>query len=141
MPSYKHLFAEGDTRGEDLVAYLMSLGQASMADRAAFTRSWVPAEPIAGSAHDGQRLFERSCSPCHGLEGAADGPLSKTLFRPAMDLTKGSFFYVSAEATPDEQTLALARIVKFGLPGTNMAGHEYFTDKEVANIVAYLQSL
>jgi cytochrome c1 len=39
---------------------------------------------------------------------------------------------------PDPQ---LARIVKFGLIGTPMPGHEWFSDQQVADVVAFLRTL
>jgi cytochrome c oxidase cbb3-type subunit 2 len=35
----------------------------------------------------------------------------------------------------------LAQIVKFGIPGTDMPGHEYLPDADVASLTLYLQQI
>lgn len=142
MPSYGYLFQDGDARGESLVMYMTSLGRTAAVARAAFLQSWSPrAERTEVSADNGRRHFDRSCSMCHGVSGKGDGVLAPLVFRPAMNLTKGAFFYVPPTATSDEQTLALSRIVKFGLPGLHMPGHEVFADQDILDIVAYVKQL
>jgi hypothetical protein len=37
--------------------------------------------------------------------------------------------------------LALARLIKFGLPATAMAGHEYLDDATVVSLAQYVQAL
>ena len=141
MPSYRHLFSEGTTRGDELVAYLLSLGSDRIIDRVAQAQAWLPKQPLSGSVHGGQKLFQRNCTPCHGRDGYGDGLLDDAYLRPALNLRKGVFWYAAAYGAPEDQALALARIVKFGLPGTSMPGHEYYTDREIGHVVAYLQSL
>jgi cytochrome c oxidase cbb3-type subunit 2 len=36
---------------------------------------------------------------------------------------------------------AVARIIKFGLPGTPMAGHEYLRDDEVVSLARHVRTL
>jgi cytochrome c oxidase cbb3-type subunit 2 len=36
---------------------------------------------------------------------------------------------------------ALARIIRFGLPGQAMAGHESLSDREVSGLVRFVQTL
>ncbi len=141
MPSYRHLFDGGSTRGEDLVAYLMSLGEESLMEHVAQAAAWQPRAVLPGSADRGKTLFERSCASCHGPDGAGDGPLASVFNRPAANLRKGPFWFVAQGLEPDAQAVALARIVKYGLPGSPMAGHEYFSDADVSHVVAYLQAM
>jgi len=140
MPSYAHLFAAGSTRGEDLVAYLDSLGATEGPSRLAAIQSWRPPESIAGHAAAGAAVFARHCTPCHGADGRGDGPEAVTFARPAMNLRKGPFWYVPRDATPQEQAVALARIVRFGVPGTSMPGHESFTDRQLADVLSFVQA-
>lgn len=142
MPSYAHLFEEGATRGEDLVAYLGSLGQDRFLDRAALVQSWQPDEDVPpGVAARGAAVFARFCTPCHGSEGRGDGPQAQRVARPAMNLRKGAFWYAGAAATPGEKSVALQRIVRFGVAGTSMPGHEAFDDQRVADVAAFLLEL
>jgi mono/diheme cytochrome c family protein len=141
MPSYAHLFAGASSRGKDLVAYLASLGRDHAAARLQFTMAWEPPSREPGDASRGRAVFQRFCTPCHGPEGRGDGPQAAWFSRPAMNLRKGAFWYVGSGRTPDQETAALSRIVRFGVAGTSMPGHEVFSDRQVADVVAYLQQL
>jgi len=142
MPSYAYLFAGGDRRGEDLVAYLASLGHPHLAERMHFIQRWAPeADASASSTVRGAALFQQSCSPCHGMEGRGDGPASGFFLRPNLNLKKGDFAYAPASTPEPERSRRLARIVKFGVFGTPMPGHEYFGDQEIVDVVAFLRTL
>ncbi len=72
----------------------------------------------------GARVFERSCSLCHGVDGAGgDGP----------DLTRGVFRHGSSDA-------ALFRNILTGIPNTGMGGI-YQPDKKIWQVVSYVRSL
>jgi len=148
MPSYARLFEDGDTRGTDLVAYLGSLGRdTAPTHRALAETAEVPSRP--GSVAHGQALFGRYCAPCHGAGGQGDGPLAPAILRDdptpdarrVMNLAKGAFWAVSW--SPRDATLesAIARTIRFGVPGTPMPGHEYLNDSQVADLVAYVEHL
>jgi cytochrome c oxidase cbb3-type subunit 2 len=144
MPSYAHLF--GDGRGDDLVAYLSSLGAGSERARYALTQAApVPARPAAPAAlavRRGGRLFAELCSPCHGRHGGGDGPLAPALGRrPAIDLRKPRWWLVSWGPGSEPEGEALARVVRFGVPTTSMPGHEWLSDEQVAEVVAFVQAL
>ena len=49
--------------------------------------------------------------------------------------------HVPDDLTGEDEWQALAGIVKFGVLGTPMAGHEYLEDVDIADIVAYVQTL
>ena len=142
MPSYAHLFGEGSTRGEDLVAYLMSLGRGHEADRFAALQAWQPpVPPLSPEPERGRAIFQRFCTPCHGTEGRGDGPVATVFNRPAMNLRKGLFWYTGQGLTAEQQHAALSRIVRFGVYGMSMPGHETFTDQQVADVASFLQEL
>ena len=141
MPGYAHLF-EGSTRGDDLVAFLTSRGAESRVDRFMYTQAFRLAEPPGtGSKAQGALLFARHCAACHGRAGRGDGVLSGVFRRPAMDLAKGSFWLVPRGPGLGSETEGLARVIRFGVPGTSMPGHEYFSDDEIADLVAYVRGL
>ena len=142
MPSYAHLFADHSTRGEDLVAYLGSLGRGREAERFALISRWTP--PSTRKAPDpgrGATVFRRYCTPCHGPEGRGDGPEAARFFRPAMNLRKGAFWYTGQGLTPEQQHAALSRLVRFVVYGTSMPGHETLRSQQVADVAAYVQQL
>lgn len=149
MPSYAYLFARdgdgGGTPGDDLVAYLDSLGWGTGAARQAL----IEAAPVPGvrevrraSVAEGRRLFGRYCAPCHGAGGRGDGPFAAVLRRPGMDLGKGALWSVSwGEDGAESEPAALARVIRFGISGSPMPGHESLNREQVAELVAYVETV
>lgn len=137
MPSYAHLFRGDGRRGHDLVAYLMSLGAATAVER--WTLTGQEAVPrLAGSPERGRGLFGEYCAVCHGAEGRGDGPLAAQLNDPKANLRKGRFASLRPGAEP--VAAGLARAVRHGLPPTAMPGHEWLTDRQVADLVAFVRT-
>jgi cytochrome c oxidase cbb3-type subunit 2 len=136
MPAYAHLFKPGDTRGEALLAYLASLGADTHAERGTLVQTWAPA-PGTRPSPAGARRFASLCAPCHGEGGGGDGPLAGSLGVKPIDFGRDAWRYVRGE----DELLALMRIVKFGVPGTAMAGHEYLNDGDVFALALHVRSL
>ena len=137
MPTYAHLFAAGDPRGPDLVAYLGSLGRERMEERNDFIARWRPATTTDNLTAAGP-LFATLCIACHGPAGHGDGTMSAALVPAPPDWTRGPRY---RPATGEDELLFLARLIKFGLPNSPMAGHEYLPDSEVLGLARYVQSL
>jgi cytochrome c oxidase cbb3-type subunit 2 len=125
MPSYRHLF--DDRRGEDLIAYLRTAGVDGIGARMERAASWQPS-PEASDA-DGAALFSRHCATCHGADGKGGGFTGRLLARPPANLTAGPFIWTGGSFAED--SLKAARVIKFGIPGTDMPGHESLTDAQV----------
>ncbi len=137
MPSYAPLFADG--RGEALIAYLQSTAIGWVNTCAGKAADWFPSKTAtAGTPADGLRLFARLCSACHGEGGRGDGPLAAVLSKPPANLAAGPFLWT---AGADSLELRISRVVKFGLPGTDMAGHEVLSDGEVLALTDYVRHL
>lgn len=124
MPSYAHLFESG--RGEDLVRYLKESGVSETAALIGKSSGWKPL--ATASRGDGNSLFLTHCAACHGAFGGGHGPLSLEFARRPANLRDGPFSW-----TPEggDLELRVARVIKFGLPGTDMPGHEVLTDAEI----------
>jgi len=141
MPSYAHLFEQGSTKGDDLVAYLRSLGGGTVVERAEKVRR-IPASgqtsngnPVRGSA-----LFSRNCAQCHGLHGHGDGQLLADAPTEPRDLLKSKWWFVSrGENEPEAE--ALARVIRYGLPGMTMPGHETWSSRDVEDVVAWVRAM
>jgi len=133
MPAYGHLFEDG--RGDDLIAYLTSLGAATVGERMDTINAWRP-EPTTSpiTMKHAMTLFTRNCAPCHGRSGRGDGPYAHHWQRPATDLARAPFRFVRDR--PDDPTIA--RAIKFGIPGTDMPGHETLTDREISGLARYI---
>lgn len=141
MPSYAYLFAPGDTRGDDLVAYLDTRGVAFSSERFAAVRAWTLPADLTPDAGRGRLVFERRCVACHGPEGRGDGPLAKELRTPGLDLLKPELRAVRRGAAEEPEPVQLARVVKFGLAPASMPGHETMRDADIADVVAYVLAL
>lgn len=137
MPSYAHLFSPGDGRGEALVAYLASLGGDTAGEHGAVALAWRPApDASVVPPEEAARLFARNCVQCHGPAGRGDGRLGPQLGSPPPDWSRPGWRRV-----PDGDETALARLIKFGAPGTAMAGHEAFSDGEIVGLARHVKLL
>ncbi len=135
MPSYRYLFE--DPRGDDLVAYLHDLGGESHRRPVA----WHPSTAAIAQANSdgGQRLFQLYCTTCHGGSGHTRGTWRTSFKNLPPQVAAGTFTRIPASDSPAERRERLATIVKFGLPGTDMPGHEYLPDREIASISLWLE--
>jgi cbb3-type cytochrome c oxidase subunit II len=141
MPSYGFLFH--DERGDDLVAYLVSLHATDTERHLTKERLWQPsvAAVAEASAADGQRLYRRDCANCHDAEGLTRRAWQSNFKRLPPDLAKGPYFYLSPSGSQEQRTIRLEQIAKFGIPGTDMAGHEYLSDRDIASISLWLSQV
>ena len=142
MPRYDRLFKPGDGRGEALVAYLCSLGAQTVPERLESIARWRPSTDAVRLSHSPQateRLYSRLCAGCHGAQGKGDGPLAASLGTTPPDFS-GTGWRHQPEAG-ESQRVSVARIIKFGIIGTPMAGHEYLDDQEVLGLADYVVGL
>ncbi len=139
MPSYGFLFR--DERGDDLVAYLESLPSADAAQHLAEEKLWQPsAKAVAeAGARQGGQLFQVYCATCHDAGG--DTRWQAHFRRLPPDLTVGPYYDLPLSGPPAQRTNRLAQIAKFGIPGTDMPGHEYLSDADIASISLWLSQV
>jgi cytochrome c oxidase cbb3-type subunit 2 len=132
MPSYGFLFRDG--RGDDLVAYLGSLKGVGTEQHLTAEKAWHlnPAAVAAANARDGERIFQRHCATCHDAGGRTRRRMSFKRLPP--DLTVGPYLNLLPNVASAQQMDRLAQIAKFGIPGTDMPGHEYLSDEEIASL-------
>lgn len=134
MPSFGFLFR--DPRGGDLVAYLESLHGAGAQQHIAEENHWKPAEAAlykADAAH-GQQLYLRFCATCHSPEGRTRSAWQSDFKRVPTNLVNGPFHDLPTSGNEQDQLIRLEQIAKFGIPGTDMPGHEYLSDNEIASV-------
>lgn len=134
MPSYAHLFI--DTRGDDLSAFLRDASAEAISAHAATASSCTPQPNDA--IPDGAPLFLNHCATCHGPVGHGDGKFASSLAKRPTDLDRGPFIW-----TPSGPDLGnrIARTIKFGLPGTDMPGHETLDDTQIVSLARYVEYL
>ncbi len=124
MPSYAHLFDH--EKGDDLIRFLKDSSVAGIAQVMETASHWQPT--ISSKRDNGDALFVACCASCHGDTGQGNGPLAQYLSRKPANLVAGPFVWTPAGEALD---LHISRILKFGIPGTDMAGHETLTDSQI----------
>jgi cytochrome c oxidase cbb3-type subunit 2 len=134
MPSYAYLC--NDRRGDDLLAYLKASDAEATRELMAEAARWKPATTTGGS--DGAALFAAQCAVCHGTTGGGNGPLAARFFRPPANLSDGPFIRT---VPGDDLGLRVARVIKFGIPGTDMPGHETLVDGAVSALTDHVLRL
>jgi len=134
MPSYAHLF--NDQRGDDLVAYLKSLGADRAFEIIAEREKWQPAQ--SAKQADAKHLFANHCAACHGCDARGGGKLASLLIRPPTNLADGPYLWTAGEG--EDAWQRVARTIKFGHPGTDMPGHEVFDDAMIRAMTDELMS-
>ena len=143
MPSYNYLFA--DQRGDDLVAYMASLQEPR--DAAHLHRmlaSWTPASQLPAHfdntphAADGEHLFTAYCATCHLAGGRARTKWGFAFRQLPPDLFAAPLLQLGSSGATEARTVELERIMKFGIPGTDMPGHEYLPDADLSTLAHWV---
>ncbi len=143
MPSYEPLFEQPNPRGDDLVAYLQSLRTpGTEAAQTALRSSWQPSENPGAIADldQGGTLFALYCSTCHAPNGATRERWRQDFQRLPPNLATGPWLHLDVARPSDQRVEDLAHIIRFGIPGTDMPGHEYFSDHDILSIAGWLNS-
>src|SRR5262245_46556185 len=88
----------------------------------------------AADLEKGKTVYETRCSPCHGPEGAGDGPAAAALTPKPRNFRDPAFW--------SGRTVAQLRLaVRDGRPGTLMAPFAgVLSDAEIDDVIAYVQS-
>ena len=147
MPSYAYLFRSQPgnqsgtpSRGDDLIAYLQTLRDPDSEHLFAELAWHLPAAAFArASPQRGAQLFSTFCVTCHMPTGETRLAWRSSFRRLPPILSIGPIQDLSAQSSPNQRRDRLAQIVKFGIPGTDMPGHEYFSDRDVASLSLWLQ--
>ena len=142
MPNYSYLFKSG--RGDALVAYLGSLkSPQSEQHLRGVMNNWQPsAASIAGADRlDGSKLFKEHCATCHEAGGEARTRWASSFTRLPPNLATDHLLYIPADEGSAQLRARIATIIKFGLPGTNMPGHEYLPDAQIEAIAKWVVAM
>jgi len=103
--------------------------------------SWhLPNDGNTGNS-DGAKLIEKYCLTCHSDSGATRRICGKDFKRLPPDFATGPFAYAPAAADVKWRRDRIAQIIKFGLVGTDMPGHEYLPDAEIAAMAESIAKL
>jgi cbb3-type cytochrome c oxidase subunit II len=138
MPSYAFLFR--NQRGNDLVAYLASLHGPGTEQHISDEQNWhLPADAISeADISEGQQLYSQYCATCHSADGRTRNAWQSEFVESPAILTSAASAGTQSVNPSSSRTDHLAQIIKFGIPNSDMAGHEYFSDKNIASISLWL---
>ncbi len=139
MPSYAYLFR--NRSGDELVAYLSSLKSPDSKEHLQHELStWQPSARSHQAANrlNGKALCREYCATCHSADGAAMRRWGVDFLHKPQSLIAGRWKQIPANADFSEQRLDLARIIKFGMPGTDMPGHEYLPDAQIVAMARWV---
>ncbi|HEY8962033.1 MAG TPA: cbb3-type cytochrome c oxidase subunit II, partial [Luteolibacter sp.] len=138
MPSYARLLEDG--RADDLIAWLRQDAAGQAVEVWSASSKWRPEHVPVGDLERGRERFARDCAVCHGTEGRGDGRLAQAMRTPPRNLIAGPFGLSSAK--PEEEPFVpVMRVIRFGIPGTDMPGHETWTDQTLADVAAWVLAL
>jgi cytochrome c oxidase cbb3-type subunit 2 len=137
MPPFGFLF--NDERGDDLVSYLASLHTGDLQAHIAQQQSWRPSAAALTRANPAEAaaVYRTFCSTCHDADGPIRQKWAASFSRLPADLKNGSFRYVP-DGDANARALRIAQIAKFGIAGTDMPGHEYLSDEQIASVSQWL---
>jgi cytochrome c oxidase cbb3-type subunit 2 len=142
MPSYAYLFTS--ERGDDLLAYLASLRSPDSEQHLREQISAWEASPqsvIEANQLNGKSLFSEYCATCHETEGSVHQQWHASFRVLPSDLANAPLHSVPKDANFAQQQNAIAKIIKFGIPGTSMPGHEYLSDTQVEAIADWVMTM
>ncbi len=83
---------------------------------------------------EGEGLFTQRCASCHGVSGAGDGALARSLTKLPPEIGT-----VAWQA--EHSDLQIATVVKEGLAGSAMPPSHDLSDAQAASVVAYVRTL
>jgi len=94
-----------------------------------------------GVMRSGRVLYMRHCSHCHGTAGDGHGPTAEYLNPRPRDYRHGVFKFTSTNDMSKVSRDDLARVLRYGIPGTYMPSFLLLTDAELHAIVEYVRFL
>lgn len=97
-------------------------------------------QAVAGDKEKGKALYQNLCVTCHGMDGLGDGPVAASLppeMKPA-NLQTGKYKFATNDAKMKELLQKGGAAV--GLSPL-MSGAPGATDADLANLIAYLNSI
>ncbi len=99
------------------------------------------ADVKAGNAEAGAAVFDNHCAFCHGAKGFGDGPAAE-LFDPRPRDFRPGLYKIRSTQTGELPTDAdILHTVTNGMPGTGMPSFRHLTDKEIADVIAFVKTL
>ncbi len=89
---------------------------------------------------EGQKVYEKRCWYCHGIEGKGDGPAAKTMFPKPRNFTRNEYKVRSTAAGSVPTDEDLFRIITSGIEGTAMPFWSTISEKERWQVIYYIKT-
>ncbi|MBI4011685.1 MAG: c-type cytochrome [Candidatus Rokubacteria bacterium] len=87
----------------------------------------------------GQRLYEKQCAACHGVDGRGEGEAAYLLYPKPRDFTAGRFALASTwERVPTDEDLY--RTISRGMPGSAMPSWGHLSEEERWALVHFVKT-
>jgi mono/diheme cytochrome c family protein len=86
-----------------------------------------------GDVPRGEKLFQGSCSACHGLQADGNGPAAASMKPPPTNFTAEVWW---KDRTDPEVSAA----IQSGTPGTAMMPFSYLSPQQLEDLVSFLRS-
>ncbi|MDH3670191.1 MAG: c-type cytochrome [Gammaproteobacteria bacterium] len=88
----------------------------------------------------GEDIYQFRCAPCHGENGAGDGPAAEFLYPRPRDFTQGLLKFKSSNADLPPRDEDLFEVIKYGLTDTSMPGWSaLLTDKQINDLITVIK--
>ena len=138
MPSYAFLFR--DQRGNDLVAYLASLRGVGTKEHLEDEQRWRLSAEVLRKADPGQGLamYQHYCATCHNADGRTRLKWQAEFIESPAVLASAAVQQAQSPMPDSALVDHYAQIIKFGIPDSDMAGHEYLSDHDIASLSTWL---
>lgn len=94
-----------------------------------------------GQLSHGQRVYEKQCQACHGVDGNGNGPVAYALNPKPRNYQEGKFKFASTPRGYKPRRDDLIRIIRRGAKGTSMPAFRLMPDEDVDAVVDYVMAL
>lgn len=88
----------------------------------------------------GEMMFNAACSPCHGTDGAGEGPLAVNLQAKPRDFTKGVFKNRSTASGQLPTDYDVYRNITSGIHNTAMPAFQYMSPEDRWAVVQFIKT-
>ncbi len=92
----------------------------------AFAKDPTPPKKTPELLSQGKKIYEQTCSPCHGPKGDGKGPAGAVLKPAPTDFTKPSKEWPNTKGDPGK----IFEVISKGIPNSGMVAWSQYSEKE-----------
>ncbi len=87
-----------------------------------------------------KEIYEVKCALCHGFSGEGNGPAANYLFPKPRDFVLGVYKFRTTESGELPTDEDLFKVIKKGVPDTEMPGWYFLGDDEIRHLVDFIKT-